>query len=383
MMKVAVGHSNDPDSPAAIAEVLEQCVSTLAGSKPQAGILFAAIDFEHSLILHQIDQEFPGIELIGGTTDGELSSLMGFQQDSLTLMLFCADDLEIRAGVGREVSKNPGVATRQAVAQASSTLSLIPKLCLTTPESLTTSATLILDGLKLAIGRVPIFGGLTGDQSRLQQTYQFFKTEVLSDSVPVLLFAGDLQLSCGVASGWQPVGQPGTVTRSHQNVVAEIDGKPALDFYYRYLGGLPPSAEYPLAVFTDHSTNFYLRAPHEVHDLAQGSIRFAGDVPEGAIVQITEASRTEILAAAKTSMQQALSTYPGTEPSAALFFSCVGRRQLLGMQIQEEYQLVNSCLSSPLPICGFYTYGEISPFELAGDTQYHNETFITLIFGTQ
>jgi len=53
------------------------------------------------------------------------------------------------------------------------------------------------------------------------------------------------------------------------------------------------------------------------------------------------------------------------------------------MQIQEEYQLVNSCLSSPLPICGFYTYGEISPFEPTGDTQYHNETFITLILGTQ
>lgn len=382
MMKVAVGHSNDPDSPAAIAEVLEQCVSTLAGSPPQAGILFAAIDFEHSLILHQIDQAFPGIELIGGTTDGELSSVMGFQQDSLTLMLFYADDLEIRAGVGRAVSKNPGIATQQAVTQACSTLNLVPKLCLTTPESLTTSATLILNGLKSALGEVPIFGGLTGDQSRLQQTYQFFKTEVLSDAVPVLLFAGDLHLSCGVASGWQPVGKPGTVTKSRQNVVVEIDGKPALDFYHRYLGGLPPSSEYPLAVFNAHLTNFCLRAPHEVHDPAQGSIKFVGDVPQGAIVQITEASRAEILAAAKTSMQQALSTYPSTEPCAALFFSCVGRRQLLGMQTQEEYQLVNSCLSSPLPCCGFYTYGEISPFEPMGDTQYHNETFITLILGT-
>jgi len=152
MMKVAVGHCNDPDSPAAITEILEQCSSTLAGLKPQAGILFAAIDFEHALILYQIDQAFPDIELIGGTTDGELSSLMGFQQDSLTLMLFCADDLEIRAGIGRAVSKDPGIATQQAVTQACSTLSLTPKLCLTT------SATLILEGLKLALGKVPIFG---------------------------------------------------------------------------------------------------------------------------------------------------------------------------------------------------------------------------------
>ncbi len=49
MLQVAVGHSNDPDSRYAVAEVLEQCHNSLAGNQPQAGILFAAIDFDHSL----------------------------------------------------------------------------------------------------------------------------------------------------------------------------------------------------------------------------------------------------------------------------------------------------------------------------------------------
>ena len=39
MLKVAVGHSNDPDASAAIDEVIEQCVQSLAGQVPQAGIL--------------------------------------------------------------------------------------------------------------------------------------------------------------------------------------------------------------------------------------------------------------------------------------------------------------------------------------------------------
>ena len=50
MFKVAVGHSNDPDSLEAINETIEQCQQSLDGEIPQAGILFAAIDFEHSLI---------------------------------------------------------------------------------------------------------------------------------------------------------------------------------------------------------------------------------------------------------------------------------------------------------------------------------------------
>ncbi|NJR66826.1 MAG: translation initiation factor IF-1 [Leptolyngbyaceae cyanobacterium CRU_2_3] len=43
---------------------------------PQAGILFAAIDFDHELILRRIQQAFPGIALIGGTTNGEISSVL-------------------------------------------------------------------------------------------------------------------------------------------------------------------------------------------------------------------------------------------------------------------------------------------------------------------
>jgi hypothetical protein len=43
---------------------------------------------------------------------------------------------------------------------------------------------------------VPIVGALAGDQWRLKSTRQFCGTEVLQDSVPVLLFSGDFQFSC-------------------------------------------------------------------------------------------------------------------------------------------------------------------------------------------
>ncbi|OKH54707.1 hypothetical protein NIES2101_05925 [Calothrix sp. HK-06] len=73
MFKVVVGHSDDPDSRSAIREVLRSGVEDLQGMAPKAGILLAASDFEHSLILDQINRVFSGIELIGGTTAGEIS----------------------------------------------------------------------------------------------------------------------------------------------------------------------------------------------------------------------------------------------------------------------------------------------------------------------
>lgn len=386
MLKVAVGHSDDPDSQAAIDEVLQQCTDSWEPITPKAGILFAAIDYDHALILQQINQAFPGLELIGGTTDGEISSVLEFQEDSLTFMVFGSDEMDIYAGIGRHVSQDAIAATQQAVQQATSQTPHFPKFCLSIPESLTTSGVSILEGLKQALGlEVPIFGGLAADQLRFQQTYQFFKTEVLSDAVPILVFSGSVLFSHGVANGWHPVGKRSRVTKVDKNVVYEIDGQPALEFYHYYLGALPPSIEYPLAVFNgdnDQDQSFYMRAPSS-YDPASGSITFFADIPDQALVQITEANREAILEASQTSMRTAMQNYPGVAPEAALFFSCTARRQILGTRAYEEYALAKGTLAQVIPGCGFYTNGEIAPLQQHGQTQFHNEAFVTVLLGTK
>ena len=133
MFKVVVGHSNDPESVEAVAEILEQCLESLAGETPQAGILFAACDFDHSLILKQIKQQFPQLELIGGTSSAEISSRLGFQQDSLTLMLFCSDEIEFCAGVGTQASQDSVAAARTAIKQATSKSKQKVSLCVINP----------------------------------------------------------------------------------------------------------------------------------------------------------------------------------------------------------------------------------------------------------
>ncbi|MFN6569743.1 FIST signal transduction protein [Dendronalium sp. ChiSLP03b] len=384
MFRVVVGHSDDPDSQTAIAEILKECTHSLAGIIPQAGLLFAAIDFDHVLILQRIRDTFPGIELIGGTTNGEISSVLEFQQDSLTLMLFAADEVEIRAGIGRGASKNPTLAAQVAIAQAKAKSIYQPQICLTFPDSLTSNGVLILEGLKQSLGEhIPIIGGMAADDYTFDKTYQFFQDEVLSDSVPVLLFSGRLLFSHGVASGWTPISQRGRVTKVDGNVVYEIDGQRALDFYQHYLGVEQFAANYAihaLAVFEDRD-RFYMRAPN-AYDRQSGSVTFFSDIPEQAVVQITDASRDDILLASEESLKNALADYSGVEPTAALLISCAARRRILGTLAREEYQLVKTRLPETLPCCGFYAYGEIAPLVSGGQTQFHNKTFVTLLLGT-
>ncbi len=388
MLKVVVGHSEDPDTKIAVEEVLEQCRQDLKGILPQAGLLFAAIDFEHGVILQEINRVFPGIDLIGCTTDGEMSSVLGFQQDSLTLMLFSSDTIKIHAGVGYEAREKPFAAAEQAVYQANQKSNLAAKLCICLPASYTadgstTNGELILQGLKQAFdSEVTIIGGTAGDQYRFQTTYQFFGTEVLTDSLPILTFSGDILFSHGIACGLKPIGLKKIVTKSRGTVLYEIDGEPALTFYQRYLGERMPTAENPLAVYEGDSDRYYMRVPN-TYDLETGSINFLGNVPEQAVVQVTEVSRDEVVSASETGFKIALENYPGTKPEAVLLFSCCCRRWLLGTRAKEEYLLVKSTLSTEIPICGFYTYGEFAPLEPQGSTYFHQETFVTLLLGTK
>jgi hypothetical protein len=383
MLKVAVGHSNDPDSEVAVSEVLEQCLSQCSDTNPPiAALLLAAIDFDHQLILDRICTQFPNIVLIGGTTDGEISSQLQFHQDSLVLTLFCSNDVQIQAGVGRHLSQDTHGGTIQAVTEAKGQNEKVPQLCLTIAEGMGYDSNAVVEGLHQALGETfPIFGGATADQQRFEKSYQFFGREVLTDAVTVFLVYGDVKFSCGVAHGWQPIGKSAQLTQVAPNSVIEIDNKRALDLYDYYLQGLQPSPEYPLAIFEADSEQFYLRSPIG-SDRETGEILFLTNLPVNSKVQVAFASRDDVLTATQESFKTAIDRYPGSEaPEFALVFSCCTRRQILGTRTEEECQLINQLAPKNLSFAGFYTYGEIGPSETGGPVRLHHETFITLLLG--
>ncbi|GAB4469635.1 MAG: FIST C-terminal domain-containing protein [Elainellaceae cyanobacterium] len=386
MLTVAIGHSDDPDAYAATKDVIQQCQAKFQGRSPQVGILFAAIDFEHDLILKTLQVAFPEMVVVGCTTDGELSSELAFQQDSLVLMAIASDTLAIGAGVGCRLSHDPEAAIQQAIAQARESLDLapdaVPALCLAFPESLTYDSPVVVAHLQKALGdSVPLFGGFAGDQSQFQKTYQFYGSEVLTDAIPLLLFFGDLKLGHGVAHGWTPTGAKGTITRTDGHLLQEIDHRPALEFYQRYISDLLPSTEFPLAVWEEGAEGYYLRASIGF-DPETGSIQSIPMWPQKAQVQIARTSRDEIVEGARASMQAALASYPGQRIEAILLFSCCVRHALLGLRTQQEYKLLQDVLPHMPATAGFYTYGEIAPLTAHSPSRAHHSTFVTLLLGT-
>lgn len=384
MLKVVVGHSDDVDAIDAIEEILEDCNEKLDGAIPQAGMLYCGIGFEYDVILKEIVKAYPEIELIGCSSYSEMSSTLGYLLDSVVLTLFVSDTIEIKAGLGTNLSADVLKATNMAVSEALGKMSEEPKFCITNPESLTASAVQLLEGLKEVLGKdVPVFGGIAADQMKLVKTYQFYKDQVLSDSVPVLLFGGNVNFSFGVSSGWEPIGNMKTVTKVTGNIVHELDNEPIVDFYNHYLGEYSLiSHMYPLAVFPEGEGHdkFYLRNPGALIE-KQKSILFFGDIPHNAKVQLTEATSDNVIAATDVAINQAVTDFGNSEPQVALVFSCSGRAGILGSSTDQEIKLSRKSLPDNCQISGFYSFGEYAPLVKNTESRFHNSTFVILLVG--
>jgi len=388
-MRACVVHSQDVDSVDAVAELIAGAKTALGESRPRVAMLFAGIDHDFAIVLEQINAQWPGLALIGCTTDGEMSSQILFAEDSLALVLL-SGDFHAVSGVAKSVSTDVagsiGASANDAV-QRLAGKGGAPRLCITLPDGLTVSGSAALNALQAELGdAVPVFGGTAGDQWRFKGTKQFHGTEVLQDSVPFLLFGEGVIFSFGVDTGWRPIGREGRVSDVTGHVVRAIDGQPATAFYREFLGNadITHLTEYPLAVSADDGRGYYLRAPGRT-DEAAGSIHFLGDVPDGARVHITTTNRDQILAATRSSFQHALDDFPrdsegAGKPALALCISCAGRKQILGSRTQEEGRIVNELLAG-VPAVGFYGYGEIARLAKDGISHYHNETFTTLLLG--
>jgi hypothetical protein len=74
---------------------------------------FAGIDHDFAAVLNLINEVWPGIELIGCTTDGELSSHQGFAEDSLVMVALAGEGFHVASGVARAVGGDPTFSIRK------------------------------------------------------------------------------------------------------------------------------------------------------------------------------------------------------------------------------------------------------------------------------
>lgn len=230
---------------------------------------------------------------------------------------------------------------------------------------------------------ISVSGGLSADGSRFQATTTLLKDSVISQRVIGIGFYGDkIKIGTGFYGGWDKFGPLRQVTKSTGNQLFTIDGEPALALYKTYLGeeakNLPASALlFPLLLQQAGKVDL-VRTILSVDEQNQ-SLTFAGDIPQGAKVQLMRANFSRLIEGASqaghSSMQK---MQEGNQSTLALAVSCVGRRLVMGQKTDDELEALKNKLPANSNLTGFYSYGELSANGVA-TCELHNQTMTVTV----
>lgn len=243
----------------------------------------------------------------------------------------------------------------------------------------------LISGLETNIGaNLSITGGMCGDDARFEKTLTSYKENPKEGEVILIGFYGDtLEVSYASFGGWIPFGPERVITKAEGNILYEIDGQPALDLYKKYLGEksneLPQaSLLYPLNVTPDGKKDPVVRTILNINNEDQSMI-LAGDAPVNSRVQLMMASVDGIAQGAQTAAKLAM-TNRKSKPELALLVSCIGRKLVMNQRVEEEVEQVREVVGERVPMAGFYSYGEMAPFNGSTSCELHNQTMtLTLI----
>ncbi len=382
MFMAVVGQAEGTDTRKTVRMVIDQCRTQLDGVSPVAGLLFAADHFDHALVVDQVLAAFPGMELAGCTSAGEMSSAMGFSQYSISLTLFAADAIHMAAGMAADLEHAPRRAARAAVADARSRLGSEPRVCLAFPSLLRSDTSHLLNALHEELGpECDIFGGFAGTDFNPDDVHLYGNNGAARDSVSILLMGGPIWISSIISNSWEPVGYTSEVTEVDGNRLRRIGGRTALDFFRHAFGPYAvPLPEMPLAVYDDED-RFYLRAAMDF-DEAEGSINIQTSIPSGSRIQLTESTPDQIIANLDASFRTMLGQCRKEwVPQAGLLFSCASRRWIMGTRTGEELAVARAAFPPGIPISGFYTFGEIGALAKGRQPRLHNCTMVALLLG--
>jgi hypothetical protein len=243
----------------------------------------------------------------------------------------------------------------------------------------------LINGLENNIdSKISITGGMCGDDARFEKTLASYKEDPKEGEVILIGFYGDsLDISYSSFGGWIPFGPERVITKAEGNILYEIDGQPALDLYKKYLGEksneLPQaSLLYPLNVTPDGKKEPVVRTILNINNDDQSMI-LAGDAPVNSKVQLMMASVDGIAQGAHTAAKIAMTTR-SSKPELALLVSCIGRKLVMNQRVEEEVEQVREVIGERVPMAGFYSYGEMAPFNGSTSCELHNQTMtLTLI----
>lgn len=216
---------------------------------------------------------------------------------------------------------------------------------------------------------VPIVGGMASGGYQPGSNTLVVGSRSYESGAVGFLVGGAATIRPVVSQGCRPIGRPMVITRSEENVIVELGGRPALARLREIYGDLDPtdrelvrSSLHVGRVASEYQDNFQ-RGDFLVRNVV-GADPDSGVIAVGDLVRTGQTIQFHVRDAqsAHEDLVELLSHERdrGCAAAGALVFSCNGRGSRLFPEPGHDARCLQKTLG-PLPAAGFFAQGEIGP----------------------
>jgi hypothetical protein len=345
------------------AEAIRELVDRIGQPAMALVVFFASPSYDRARLAEAIAAELPGIEVIGCTTAGEITS-EGYRENTITAVSFGRDDYKASIRLIPDLDRFRMEHGNEVVQDLFADLGMAPLTVRSIPHQ--TFGMLLIDGLSRqeevvvsSISRfldpVPLFGGSAGDGLDFGVTWVFAHGAFHTNAAVLALIETSCAFSVFKFDHFRPTDKKMVVTEADpvRRLVMEINAERAAPAYAKMVGldehelGPMTFAAYPVVVRV--GGEYHVRSIQKVED--DGSLRFYCGIDEGLVLTVADGDDiARNLDAALTGLAAELGSI-----DLILGFDCILRR------LEAEQKQKSLDVSQVLKrhgVVGFSTYGE-------------------------
>jgi hypothetical protein len=345
----------------------DQIATQLAGTNPDAVILFVSPKYDAAALVACVAERTGAKIIVGCSSAGEFTSETQGEGKACAVAI-CSPSLQFAVGIGRDISRDRRKAAEDMVRNFRCGEERSNEYCsaLILTDALAGHADELIEELTLKTGGShQFFGGGAGDDANFRRTQVFVGNEIASDAAVALEIISEKPIGIGVRHGWTPATSPMRVTEARGAVLVSLNAAPVLDVFREHAEstGQKFDSSDPMPFFLHNilgiemGDGYKLRVPLAVN--ADGSILCAAEIPQGSAVCLMTTDSASSKEAAARATRAAVEQLNGHEPGVALFFDCVATRLRMGREFGNELDALREVLGET-QFAGCNTYGQVA-----------------------
>lgn len=361
---------------------LDELIESVAGLDPDVAFVFASPDHTRRIaeVVTRLHAAFPGVHLLGCSAAGCVGG---------------GREVESGASVSLTVGELPGVQATPFhvdVSAAPTTheqwreLTGAEQACFAFSDPYSFDVAGVLDPMQDAMGQGIVVGGQASGGDDPESHALIAGDEVHRSGLVGLGLSGPLLVDACVAQGCRPIGEPMFVSSVDGNLIAGLNGQPAVDVLRDLFRSLSPHDQHLFrnALFL----GVQMREQQEYHP-GDFLIRNIVGIPKSGsgLVVAYRPERFSVVQlhvrdsdTAHADVEAALAAQPDLTPAGALLFTCVGRGESLFGESGHDSAAYERRYGD-VPLGGFFANGEIGPVQ--GQPFVHGYTSVFASFREQ